>query len=129
MVAYVYDTGGDIVEIYIYECSLCKKEYSTSHVLTCLICDKRICRDCYVDGFCLNHYNMLSPKGREEFNQIIAFNRKKKLNISLMGVLSFITWLVVFIIVITSIIIQHEFINMIWLPFIIIILFSPLLSS
>ena len=81
---------------FIYDCGICKKEVFTSKIRTCLICSKKICRDCEEDSFCMTHFNMLSANAKEDFNQLVSACRKKKIYTSLLLAIVFITWIILF---------------------------------
>ena len=69
-------------DVYYYECAICKKEVRTTNLKVCCICNKKICDDCDKESFCLDHYKMLSSKGKSNLNQLIeeVKNKKKKVN-------------------------------------------------
>ena len=81
---------------YIYNCEICKKEVTTAYIKTCLVCNRKLCRNCYRDNLCTDHYSMLSSEGKEEFNRLVKNYKNKKYIVVLLGVLSFITWIVLF---------------------------------
>ncbi|MFX1445264.1 MAG: hypothetical protein ACFFHV_17760 [Promethearchaeota archaeon] len=68
-------------DIYHYKCAICEKEVKTEHINTCLICHREICDTCLKEGFCIDHFNLLTFEGKSKLHEIIedGKNKKKKL--------------------------------------------------
>ena len=74
--------GYDVIEVYVYECEICKTTVKSSTIHECLVCKKRLCTNlgCNMGGFCTNHYNLLSVEGKEELKKIL-YEQKQHLKL------------------------------------------------
>jgi len=59
--------GFDEIEVYVYDCEICKTTVKSPTIKECLVCKKRLCTNsgCNIGGICIIHYNMLSLEGKE----------------------------------------------------------------
>ncbi len=98
----MYDVGmgaGADDTIYIYDCTICKKEVRRWNVLKCIICKKKVCANCYVKGVCKTHYEMLTDEGKNEFEKTHKLNKSKINKLTAFEVLFGVFWLAIFILI------------------------------
>ena len=63
--------------VFTYNCGACRKQVKSSIIMNCLICNNKLCEECYKKGFCRDHYENLSAKGKKEFNLLVRNYQNK----------------------------------------------------
>ena len=94
----------DYIDIYHYDCAVCNKEVETTNLNKCIICNRKICDTCFKQGFCKDHYNLLSSEGKLKLNEIVEEGKKKKkksLILFISGITSYIFIFIFYFIIFT----------------------------